>query len=422
MILLNILRMVADVAFYGAFAGYIAGCYGGSGAMVGAMLQSICFGLSFLGGQRRSLRLLFLLPMLGCWAIYNESLPDCIMLLPTAAYIVWLVWKNDYALTYERQNRLFGTCWKMLLPFSAVFMLWGRISGNTSVLDISLPYGLVMLVSSVLLMRTLRHDKQIYCQRRYQIVNYSIVALLLVVAGVLSSDVFLNGCKAVLGFLYRILLKPILQLLLKVLELIIWLVYKLYELIAGEQDFHIPEDVFSIEMGESDPILESLEIEGAQEKSIWLILLGWGLLIAVVGLGLMFFFRWMNQRGSADPDSEEEIEIWETDPLPIFSPWKKAKKQENSEMHKIRTLYRGFLKWCLKRGVQTRAHHTSLDVHQQFGAANGCEATSAQIRELYINARYAGRADQDGAKHMKKLCAQIRQEVKNAEIEKSSGL
>ena len=189
-------------------------------------------------------------------------------------------------------------------------------------IDISLPYGLMMMVASVLLMRTLRHDKQVYCQRRYQIINYSIVAMLLVIAGVLSSDVFLNGCKAVFGFLYRILLKPILQLLLKVLELIIWLVYKLYELIVGEQEFYMPKDAFSIEMGESDPILEILEIEGTQEKNIWLVLLGWSLLITAIGLGLMFFFRWMNQRGSTDPASEDEIEIWETEPLPIFRPWR----------------------------------------------------------------------------------------------------
>ena len=46
MILLNTLRMAVDVSFYGTVAGFVAAQFSGSGALIAAMLQCLCFGLS----------------------------------------------------------------------------------------------------------------------------------------------------------------------------------------------------------------------------------------------------------------------------------------------------------------------------------------------------------------------------------------
>jgi len=411
MVLLNILRMIADVAFYGAFAGFVGAHFDGSGAMLGAVLLCVLFGLSWLGGKRRWLRMLILLPIVGVGYLYRSNPADCIVLFPPAVYIVWLVWRNDYPLQYERQHQLFQAFWKAFLIAGLLFFLWERVAGNTYVVDVMMPYGMLMLVASVLLMRTLRHDKEVYLQRQYQLMNYSLVGLFLLAAGFLSSDLFLNTCLVVLRFVYGLLLKPILQVLLKILEKIIWVICMVISLIAPKSAFDFPEGGFGIDMGgNADPVLDSLELEGmARDDFPWLAVLGWCLL----AVGLLVFFRWLRQHSKDPAVTEELVEIREDEaPIPLFRRSWASRKGETSETHKIRSQYKSFLKWCGKQGVAARAHNTSLEIHWKISEPTGCEATSAEIRKLYISARYAGRADQEDAKRMKKLCAQIRQEAK----------
>ena len=63
MVTMHILRMLADLSFFYALAGLVASRCGGSGAILGMLLQCVCFGLSFLGSNKRWLRLILLLPM-----------------------------------------------------------------------------------------------------------------------------------------------------------------------------------------------------------------------------------------------------------------------------------------------------------------------------------------------------------------------
>ncbi len=173
------------------------------------------------------------------------------------------------------------------------------------------------------------------------------------------------------------------------------------------------EDALKIDMGggSNDPILEALELEGMEQGHFPWELLGWCLL----AVGLFLFFRWLKRRSKEVPASEDFLEIREDEPSrPLLRRTLFSRKAETSETHKIRSQYKSFLKWCAKQGVPAKATTTSLEMHRRISEPTGCEATSAEIRELYIRARYAGRADQEGTRRMKKLCAQIRRETKEA--------
>lgn len=404
MIIMNVLRMLADVAFYGAFAGLIAAKCGGGGAFAGALIQCLCFGLSSAAGKKRLPRLALLLPMGLCWVIHRNSLADCVLLIPTAAYIIWLVWKGDYALDHARQQRLFGVFWKAMLFFAPAAMLAGSAAAVTTV---SMPYALTMLVCSVLLLRALRHEPKIYCQKSYQLVNLSAVALVVAAARLISSKTFLNGCAAVAKAVYVHVIQPVLELLLRLLMLVVFGVYKLVSWIPFPGKEQQAEDAVELDMRGMEEILG--EDFSESEPSLLLRLLGWALLAAAAAALLIVFFRWLNKRSGHAAAQSAAGEARE----PVTVGRRAAKKRETSPVRRVRAQYRGFLKLCDGLGVQREPGSTSLDVHRHFSAVSGRGSVSAQIRELYIQARYAEKADQDSVRKMKQLCAEVKKSGKD---------
>ncbi len=400
MVLMNVLRMLADCAFYGAFAGIIAVKCGGTGAFWGILLQSLCFGLSCLGRDKRWLRLLLLLPMCLGWVVHWAALADCILLLPTAAYVVWLVWNKDYLLDQERQCRLFGVFWKLLLVLILVTLLMG---GRALISAVTIPYGLVMLVCSVLLMRALRHDAKIYCQRRYQLMNLSTVIAVTAVGGLLSTQAVRNACLTALKAVYNAVLRPILEFVLNCFLALIWVISKLFAWLSvggaqGSEEKEMPE----LDMtGAAELFGDDYELK---EPGAFLRTLGWVLLAAVAVAALVLFFRWLNRRGE-----EEAAQNASPDRREVISGARRPEaRRETSPVRKIRAQYRGVLKWCGTLGICPERGDTSRDIHRQISLVTRQDTLSAQIRELYIRARYAGRAGGEDAREMKRLCTQLR--------------
>ena len=399
MVLMNVFRMLVDVSFFGAFGGLIARACGGSGAFWGMLIQCLCFGLSQLGGNKRAVRMVLLLPMLLGWVIHRDALADCIFLIPTAVYVVWLVWKKDYVLDCDRQQLLFGVFWKVLLAVVVFGILLGGIDAITA---ITIPYALIMLMCSVLLMRALRHEPKVYCGARYQITNLSAVAVVVVAAGLLSTKAFLAGCAAVLKAAYGTLIQPILEFLLNVLLYIIGGIAALFSWLSlgtAEPEKQEPPqmDLSGVEniFGEDVTLKEPSDLVRT---------LGIILLVIAAAVVLVLLFRWMSRRRGAEGIAPEGGEQRET----VESVRRTPKKKETSPVRKIRAQYRGFLKWCADTGVQVERSSTSLDVHRQVDPLSGRGAVSQQIRELYIKARYARIADSNGARTMKQLCDQIK--------------
>lgn len=399
MVIMNLLRMLVDVSFYCTFAGLIAVKCGGSGAFVGALIQCLCFGLSHLGGSKRPLRLLFLLPMAVCWGVYRHSPADGILLIPTAAYIIWLVWKNDYVLNHERQQRLFGVFWKMMCFFVPMAMLMGAAAEITAV---SVPYALVMLICSVMLMRALRHEPKVYCQKKYQVINISAVVFVTAVAGLLSTKTFLNGCVLALKTVYGALFQPILEFLLYILICVIAGIGKLFSWLPFGIREREPQEVEQMDASGIENILgEDIQLiePGALVRVLGFVLLG-----VAAAVALVLFFRWMNRRRDQTGMQGAAREVRET----IAARPRNVKKKETSPVRKIRAQYRGFLKWSAGLGVEPERSSTSLDIHQQVSRVSGREEVSSQIREIYIQARYAEIADRDSVQTMKQLCDQVK--------------
>lgn len=398
MVIMNVLRMLADVSFFFTFAGFIAVKCGGTGALAGALLQCLCFGLSYLGGNRRWLRLLCLLPMGLGWYFARGSLADCIVLAITAVYVIWLVFRKDYVLDQERQQTLFGVYWKILIGFVLITSLLG--AGSVMV-RASMPYAIIMLIASILLMRSLRHEPRVYCQRKYQLVNLGAVAAVGGAAWLISRPAVLNACAAAIKAVYNGIIRPILQLLLTALLAVIWGIGQLAALLfrGGEKELPQKEQV-ELDLSGMEGILpEDMELK---EPSQLLRALGIVVLAAVVIVLLILFFRWLSKRRGQETEAVRTGDERETLPLNRRA----AKKKESSPVRSIRAQYRRFLKYCAALGVEQKKSSTSRDIHNRVEILSGPVEISNRIRELYIRARYAGQADAEGVKQMKQLCSQ----------------
>lgn len=404
---MHILRMLADLSFFYAIAGLIASRCGGSGAFLGLLLQCVCFGLSSLGGNKRFVRLAFLLPMLAGWFIYGGSTADCILMAPPAAYIVWLVYKEDYVLEQGHHRRLFTTFCRVIVPFTLIMTAVGF---GSSVRSVVLPYAALMLTASVLMMRSLRHDPVVYCKPSYQLLNLSTVVLATAAAMLLSTKTALAAYRAVLKTLYNALILPILTLMLRILLEIMFAIEKILKWL-GLTSPEL-EDV-TLDDGAIDEMLEqinAMEIEPADVSGLRTVFTVLGIAVAV--LILFLFFRWMNRKKG---ETAAQAVSGATRVAISGSDHREAQK-ETSPIRAVRHQYRKFLKLCAARGAAPKKHHTSLDMEEKARHALGPDVPGSEIRDIYILARYDGTADQESVRRIKKLYSEAKRAKESGDI------
>lgn len=401
MVLMYFLRALEELGLYYAFAGTVAGARGASMTMAVLLVQSGCFALSALLRNRRWARLAALLP--AAVLLFFAGGPDRIMSLPGLAYLICLAWLGDYHLRWARQADVFSLMWKLFLPFIPLAALFGAFEGLAGQ---GLPVFLTAAVSSVLLLRSIRHGPEVYRQRSYQLLNGVSAALLLALAWLASTDWFLNGLWAV----YARVVLPVLQtvlmavslagavLFLLVFGLVMWLISLVSEAAWVETEAAAAQ-------GELTKQVREVAGSGAE----WLERVVLLLLVAAGAAALFYFFRWMTRR-RAD-------RAWVHGAGDRLSPAEAARRREPTRLPRtyagrIRGQYRRFLRHCRKRGIEIEASDTSEEVE-----AKACRrlvdrgAELADLRLLYRKARYQGTATREEYARVKKLCGELQKEL-----------
>ncbi len=394
MVTINTLRMLVDASFFYAFAGFVAAHCGGSGAFAGAMLQCLCYGVASAAGKKRLLRMALLLPMGLCWYVYGDSLADCILLIPVAGYILWLTWNGDYTPDRDRQHRLFTLFLKVIAVFAPIAMLTGSMEEVTGV---TFPFALMALAGSVLLLRALRHEPRTYCEKKYQLMNIATVGLAIAAAYLVSMEAVLNGAAAVIGAAYRYLILPVLMLLISVLITVLRLVGSILPLKdEGYGEAREPLKINLVDMAQ----MFSEEEQAAGPGELLRRIVTAVLILAACTL-LFLFFRWLSRREhSGVPNARME-----EDRAPTAVRQERARARELPPVRSIRAQYRRFLKLCARLGVPPEKSSTSLDVDYRARDISALRGVCGEIREIYIRARYAGRAGKENVQDMRRLCA-----------------
>ena len=400
MVMMHGLRSLTELSFYYAFASFIAVCGGARYALAGLLLQTACFTASAVLEKRRWLRMAALLPMALFWLLPEVPLADTLLYLPPAAYLIRQAYDGNYPLEWGRQVELFSLFWKVYTPIAFIALLIGMLSQLSRA---SMPSALMMLVGSVLLMRSLRHEPEIYCQKWYQLFNAATAAVVIAVAGFMSSKAFLEMCVSAAATVYNTLALPVLILALTVfvyfLHAVAWLISLLNLQVPA-----LKNDTPKLQL---EGLAKELGLDQGSGKPVgeeFLILL----CVLVVVVLLYFFFRWMARLGWGEkrsPEAREERIDFGGEPEV-----KKEKARPGSPVQRVRAQYRKFLKLYVSVGGELDIAHTSLDVEQEAGRHRFVPEALEELRAIYIRARYGEHADAKDVSRAKELYAALKKE------------
>ena len=399
MVMVHGLRILTELSFYYAFAAFVSAISGGRYAATALALQTVCFALSAAVRKRRWLRLAMLAPMAAFFLLPGVNRTDAVIFLGAAAYLLHQAYTDSYPLEWNRHVELFSAFWKAYAFFAFFVVLGG---GYAALAKASLPIALVMLFSSVLAMRTLRHAPETYLQRRYQLTNLLSVGAVAAAAAAVGTPWFLSACGSAAGEVYQRLIRPLLMFLLVGMVMVLRAFFALFswlkiELPEGERAELKEIDTFAEEIGLGN-------VTGAAAVGKWIILLLCAALLVVL---LWLFFRWIHTLGSPERDTAPAAEVR----LAAASAGeKRERRQTATAVGKVRAQYRRFLKFYQAGGGEVHPGDTSRDIGEEAERMAFDAASAGELREIYIRARYAGEAERGDAARAKELCSALKKE------------
>ncbi len=388
MMLLRGLRMGADLAFYAAFAGYATACFGGTITLFDVIFAAVCFALaSHFEGRQPMQTLCGLASLLGL--LLPGTLAEKAAYLPMAAYVIWSAGRGDFALSWDQQVDGFRWLWKIYPAFALVL---GVAWNHDAILYGSLPMAIIVLMLRVFLMRTLRQSPAVYTSPKYLAVTGGLLAAVCALAFLLSREGVTNGVASAAGAVYFGGLVPILLNLLRVVgSILLWLFIVSFRLIISVLS------LLGDKQSENQRILhnaasrmqEMAEVAPINGSLIGGVILGVLAVIFLVAVLLKFIRRPKAKVQAAGAEVQKRAST-----VTSRRHWPGFFLSPNE---RVRREYRTYLDYCGKHSVTVQPSDTSLDI---AGRASGMDyAAEAELRQLYLKARYASSATaQDAAR------------------------
>lgn len=360
MIFMNIVRLLIDISFYFSFAGPIIAC--------------------------------FFKHHVAMWGFLIAS-------IPVIFYVFWNMFKKNTFFSWHRQVDIFTAFWKAYLIFAAVFCFIGK---HEELLRYSLPCAVIVLCASILFLRMLRHEPEVYLDAEYQRKNMMLISGIILVAGLSSQKFLWYPVSQVFWFLYTNLLVPILTLLAACLG---FLIAKGMGLIAK---------LLNWAEADSQHVLQVLAGQSKLEQKVDTFTRGtnfssafWtALVILAVILCLIFFFRWLNQKWKPEIHLTDGISM-ETQTGEISS----RKMRESGTVFQVRKQYGKFLKLYQACGNMIKTGDTSQDISQKSSPVFENEDALDEMRNIYICARYDQFASKADVKRMKQINRRLKQKL-----------
>ena len=348
MMALHGLRMLGDLAFYYAFAGFFAVQFGGQPGPLVLLWPVACFAAASCFQKNRvlctmlalaSATALLVLPTTADWAAY----------LPAVCSVVLLVVRGEFGLSAVQQGERFR--WLLRAwPLFGVFMLLWNVD---AVLTTALPMAITAALALIWFARTARQDLAVSTAPGNLLVSGGLLAALSGIAFLLSRSAVMDGVKTVVSAVYFKLLAPVLQLILNhvVAHGIVVIFQKLWYAIAA--------------------------------VLVWAV---WRI--------------WHRSRSASEPSAfalqKQRTTLRVRRRWPAFFLGPEAR---------VRQEYRRYLAYCETHGLTILPGDTSQDL---TGRASGVDyAAEAELRQIYLRARYAGTATAKDAARAAELVRKI---------------
>lgn len=403
------LKALADLTIYDTFAAFVASYFRVDHLLFfpAMLIQALAFGLSYLADRKRGggFRFLPLLAVLAPVVFPFSGVPMAFRIaqLPPAGYLLFLGIKHRYEPNWTRQAGLLSVFWKAYLI--AIVFLSFLLGAAERVVQTMFPLGMMAFLILILLTRTLRHEPSVYLSPSCQLLN-------LLSVGALGGLSLLLGRG---GELYRQLLSMLLGLFSYLLIPVGYVADGISRWLfsdIGEFNEEWMQTVFPSATAQATqaPLPEATTPSGAMPSVVEsgpdyrpLILLLVAVAATILLLRAVSRVKLVHRGRSAIRETRGRTDR----PAPRWE-----KDRQSSAVSKIRAQYKKYLRLLNGRRVVITPSQTSQDINVVAQNVVSGEAVDS-LRSLYIAARYAGKADKDGAK----LASELYEEIRRAAVE-----
>ena len=200
------LKALGDISMYGIFASSVAAYFGGSMLLWCVLLQ--CAAYAFGRCARKPwMTVLVAVMAAGSFGLCWGSLADLILLIPCTGYLIRQYARKAPPPELALQRDAFRGIWKLLLGAGALSLFLSQFAAF-------LTFGLLSLMSNILLLRTLRHSPQVYLRPVFQLLNLGIVTAVPAGAALLGTGPVWKGVIAGISWIYKEVLLPLVMAIL----------------------------------------------------------------------------------------------------------------------------------------------------------------------------------------------------------------
>ena len=225
------LRILFDLGIYLSITGPAALHFGASEAALytGWIILSAALFISCLLSRRGVLRFLPFAAAAAALILAGPSIAEALVFLPPFIYVVYLAASQRYGPDRDTVRQFF-TLFPVLLTVVTIVCLFAGASAYAA--RFTLPVGLITLSCQVLLLRSLRHGTESRRSPRRQITDILLIAALASLILFLGSETGTSLILTALGAVYRVIVMPVLELLLRVFIAVLSVISRVFSFIG----------------------------------------------------------------------------------------------------------------------------------------------------------------------------------------------
>ena len=323
-----------------------------------------------------------------CLLFVKDSMQVLLIAIP-AGYTAFMIFRGKLELEYYGYRRFFMQSLGLLGGAYVLSQMWIFLSAAAGEPaegfhpDVILRYGLVHLMCGVTLQRQLRlgvdHTSK---SNRQQMASILLTGGVIAVGFVTAEPFLREQFLEVLKYVLLLLGIPVMIVLELVGKLIDWL----SEFREKNPDVIIGEPVTTPGIGGGGTgVPDATGIPEREETAVASLdpTLVWGIVVAVllVITAIILYRSFQKQRLSGDVGKIK---------ISVVDPPKKKRPPRMSGRHKVRQLYRDFLRAENRWGLKLKKNDTSADVLKRIHQDTDKESAAA-LRQVYLSARYDDR-------------------------------
>ena len=386
MILVFVLTMISDIAFYMIFANFITHAEFGSGVvtLVPLIVMSVVATFSYLlNNIRPVLRFLpiLLLPICFYW---TQNTGAFLLLLLPCIYLSINISEKNFTFSMDRLRQKILFCMKTsFLPLVAIVFM-----GYEYLISVHYFYFLfIYFFCAIYIMRVTRADEKTISNPKFIMINLATVTGSLVLLSGLGAPQVMRVVMQIIGFIYF-------NLVLHGLMFAINVIILLLSLIGFDRFVENLRNADFVNQGAEGAAGFNgypLDVSGAEmHPFLGLYVIQWVFVIILIAAAIFILKKLINKQGqnyaskgilSLSSSISEESQRGKQQS--IFAP-------KNPRLA-IRYYYRKFLKICLEKGCPALKGDTSEDINKN-NRNNFSLENIGRLRELYIKARYSEHA------------------------------